>query len=169
MLDYFLQQKISSGLKKYRREHCFLNYKDIKQVLILFDIEDWYEILPIVETLKKEGKRVVAWTVRPSNSQVFRFPHYVRVIEPNKDINWMKLLKPEVLDEFKRLNYETLMDLSSGQNEYILWLLSQNKSQFAVGLVEHEYKLYDFILLKDKEQSHYEAFKQMKNFLEHIE
>lgn len=169
MLDYFLQQKISTGLKKYRKEHCFLNYNDIKNVLILFDIEDWYEILPIIEKLKKDGKKVIAWTIRPTQSQVFRFPHYVRVIEPNKDINWLKLLKPEVLEDFKRLNYETIMDLSSGENDYILWLLTQNKSQFAIGLVKNEYKLYDFTLLKEKEQSHFEAFEQMKIYLECIE
>lgn len=169
MLDYLLQQKINTGLKKYRREHLFLNYVDIKNVLILFDIEDWYEILPIIEKLKKDGKKVIAWTVRPKQSQVFRFPHYVRVVEPNKDINWLKLLRPEVLEEFKRANYETIIDLSSGQDDYIMWLLTQNKSQFAIGLVEHEYKLFDFILLKDKEQSHFEAFEQMKNYLEHIE
>lgn len=169
MLDYFLKQNIRSCLKRHHRNHCFLNYNDIRKVLILFDIEDWYEIVPIIEALKKEGKSVTAWTIKPKQAQAFRFPPYVRVIEPSRDMNWMNLFRPELLREFSNQEYDTLLDLSSGENDHLLLLLAQNKSSFSIGLIEREYKLYDFILLKDKEQTLLDMYNQLKNYLEHIQ
>ncbi|MEN9917955.1 MAG: hypothetical protein RL662_391 [Bacteroidota bacterium] len=169
MLDYFLQRNIRLGLKRYDRDHSFLNYSEINTVLILFDIEDWYEIAPIVERLKQDGKKVIAWTIKPKQSVPFKFPHFVKVIEPDIDFTWLRLFKPEIISDFERLNYDTLIDLSSGTNDYILWLVTLNKSKFCISFTERKYKLFDFVLLKEENQSMLDAYNELKRYLKNIQ
>ncbi|MDL2214756.1 hypothetical protein LJC00_01040 [Dysgonomonas sp. OttesenSCG-928-M03] len=168
MLDYFLQRSIKSGIKKYNRKHSFLNYNNIESILILFDIEGWHDLQPIIEDLHQNGKKVSAWTIRAKNTPASKFPPYVRVIQP-EELTWMGLFKDNVINEYENLHYDTLLDLSSEQNEHLLLLLTLNKSQFCIGLIEREYKLYDFILLKKDSQSLDEAYEELKKYLEHIE
>lgn len=172
MFDYFLQRSIKSGFKKYNREHTFLNYKDVKAVLIFFDMEEWDEVKPIVEELRADGKRVAAWTIKTEVPQKISFPYYVRVVDTSVEINWMRLLKPETMDELARVEYDTLIDLSASDNEYLLYLLSRNKSKFCIGLMERQYKAYDFIIFREKDGEAldlYELFQQLKNYLKQIQ
>lgn len=171
MLDFFLKRSIKSGFRKYQRNSCFLNYSDIKSVLIFFDMEKWEEVKPIIEELRADGKRVTAWTVKKEVEGRISFPYYIRVVDTNAEVNWLRMLKPEVVSEFERVEYDTLINLSYSDNDYLLYLLSRNKSRFCIGLVETEYKIYDFILLRDKESETdlYESYQQLKNFLKQIQ
>lgn len=171
MFDYFLQRKIKSGFKKYHRDNSFLNYDDIKAILIFFEMEDWHEIQPIIEDLRADGKRVTAWTIKADVPKI-SFPYYVRVVDTSVEINWMRLLNPEVIAEFERVEYDTLMDFSSSDDDYLLYLLSRNKSRFCIGIIEREYKAYDFIIFREKEGELlelHELFRQLKNYLRQIQ
>ncbi|HCO68886.1 MAG TPA: hypothetical protein DIT04_14170 [Dysgonomonas sp.] len=171
MLDYFLQKSIKSGFKRYRRNSCFLNYNDIKAVLVFFEMEEWESVKPILEELRAEGKRVAAWTVKKESGKKISFPYYVRVLDTRVEINWMRMLTPEVLAEFDRIEYDTLMDFTYTENDYILYLLSRNKSRFCIGTMEREYKVYDFIMLRDRETGIdlYDLYWEMKNYLLQIQ
>lgn len=168
MLDYFLQNSIKSGIRKYKRDRMFLNYRDINNILVLFNIEDWITIQPIINDLRKDGKRVIAWTIMTGHSDITSFPDFVKIVDLGKTLSWMKVFKSELLTEFDSLQYDTLLDLSSGDNNYILSLLIRNKSRFCLSFIESEYRLYDFILLKDEEQDLFDAYIYMKNYLGQI-
>jgi len=171
MLDFFLQRSIKSGFRKYHRDSCFLNYSDIKAVLIFFDMEEWEDVKPIIEELRTDGKRVTAWTIKKEVERKFSFPYYIRVVDTSAEVNWMRMLKPEVVSEFERVEYDTLIDFSHSDNDYLYYLLSRNKSRFCIGFMEREYKIYDFILLRDKESETdlYESYQQLKNYLKQIQ
>ncbi len=171
MLDYFLQRKIKSGFKKYHRDNSFLNYDDIKSILIFFEMEEWNDIQPVINDLRANGKHVTAWAIKTELPKKITFPHYVRVIDTGTETNWMRLLKPEVTDEFEKVEYDTLIDFSSSGNDYLLYLLSRNKSRFCIGLTKREYKAYDFIFHREEngETGLYESYKQLKNYLKQIQ
>lgn len=168
MLEYFLQRRIKNGIKRYNRSHIFKKYRDIKNILILFNIEDWFDILPIIQSLKEDHKNIKIWTIKPKETQSFKFSEHVRVLDPSTSLNWMGLFKDEILHEFGNLQYDTLIDLTSHEDPYLTYLLTQNKSEFCIGFTERPHKLYNFVLLKDEEQSLSESFVQLKTYLKDI-
>lgn len=172
MLDYFLQRSIKSELNNNNRKHTFLNFEGIKNVLVLFDIQDWDTIAPIIEDLRQHGKYVMPWTIKPKQmqSQILpaNLPPNVRVIDTHKDLDWKRLIRPAILTEFDNLTYDTFLDLSLEPNDYSKLLLVRNKSNFCLGFTKREEKLYDFTILKEDNQSLFEAYEQLKIYLAHI-
>lgn len=164
MFDYLLQRNIRSDAKALeRKQRCFKNFNAIQKVLILFDSQDIFSILPIVDDLKQNGKRVILWTTVDKSSE--NLPNYVRAIDLTKDLNWTRLFKQPIITEFESLEYDTFLDLSLADNKYLLALKVKNTSNFAIGFRENEYKIYDFILLKEEDKSLFETYEQAKMYL----
>ena len=172
MLDYFLQRSIKSELNNNNRKHTFLNFEGIKNVLVLFDIQDWDTVALIIEDLVQHGKYVMPWTIKPKQMQgqivPANLPPNVRVIDTHKDLDWKRLIRPAILTEFDNLTYDTFLDLSLEPNDYNKLLLVRNKSNFCLGFTKREEKLYDFTILKEDNQSLFEAYEQLKIYLAHI-
>lgn len=163
MFKYLLERNIKIASKAFaKKRRTFLNFDLIQKVLIFFDSNNWDSIAPIVNDLKVNGKTVILWTFGDVN---IHYPENVKIIDHHKDINWMKDLKPEIYSEFNSLEYDTFLDLSFSDNIYLLLLKIKNSSIFAIGFEESEYKLYDFILLKEEDKSLTETYQQAKNYL----
>ena len=163
MFKYLLERNIKNDVKALTKKHrSFLNFDSIQRVLIFFDSHSWDSIVPIVNDLKENGKRVILWTIGDSSSQ---FSENVTIIDQRKDISWMKSLKPELLSRFTSLEYDTFLDLSLDDNLYLLSLKVKNTSKFAIGFKESEYKIYDFILLKEDDKSLFETYQEAKIYL----
>lgn len=173
MLDLFLQRSIKSELNNNSRTHTFLNFEKIHNVLVLFDIKDWETVSLIINDLEQHGKHVLPWCIKPKSGQgqlaLPSLPQNVRVIDMGKDLNWKRLIQPAILEEFDNLKYDTFLDLSLEPNDYSKLLLVKNKSNFCLGFTKKEEKLYDFIILKEENQDLFEAYKQLKIYLAHIE
>lgn len=163
MFKYLLERNIKNDAKALaKKNRCFLNFDSIERVLIFFDSENWNSIAPIVSDLKQNGKRVILWTIGDPTMQ---YPENVRIINQRKDLNWNKTLKPEIFSQFDSLQYDTFLDLSLDDNIYLLSLKVKNTSKFAIGFQESEYKIYDFILLKEDDKSLFETYQQTKIYL----
>lgn len=173
MLDIFLKKNIVSGIKKLeKRKREFLTYENIRTILILFDYHNWSEIAPIVEDLERNGKQVILWTILQKSDTVATqnsLPQKVKVVDLHKDLNWKKVLRPEVIEEFSGLNYDTLLDLSFNDDNYTTLLRTHSSARFNIGFRELDYDLYEFIILKDESMPLFEAYEQMKNYQEHIQ
>lgn len=170
--DFFLNKEIKKVLAKQQRQKHFLNLDGMRNVLILFNIEDWDDISIVISDLKNLDKNVQAWTIQPKLSKQEhakansgRFPREVRVIDTNTEVSWKKTLEDSVISEFERADYDTLIDLTSEDNPYLLYLLAKNTSSFCLGIKESDYKMYDFVILKDEEQSIFETYRQIKFYL----
>ncbi len=169
MLEHFIQKSIESGLKNNKREPQFLNFDNIKNILILFDAKDWDEVQIIATDLKQTGKSVIAWTVLPkmpkAETYSTKFPEWVKTVDLNKDLNWMRVIRPEIFTEFGNQKYDTLLDLSSEKDKYTLALLVRNRSCFSIGISETEYKVYDFVLYRENDKTLPETYEQLKIYL----
>lgn len=173
MLERFIQKNIESGLKNNKREHQFLNFDKIRNVLVLFNPKDWDEVQKIKTDLEQTGKNVIAWTVLPklSKGEVYpvKFPEDVKTVDLSKDLNWMRVLRPEVFTAFGNQKYDTLIDLSSERDNYSLSLLVRNASRFCIGISELEYKIYDFVLYRENDKTLTETYEQLKKYLAQIQ
>lgn len=170
--DFFLKRELRKALIQKREPIAFKGLDSINSVLILFNKEDWNDVKGILSDLKKEKKNVSAWSVEAHPTQnendINKTEVYssdVRFINMKTEVTWKKTLKPDIVDEFKKLDYDTCIDLTSTPNLYLLFLLANNKNQFSIGVKESEYKLYDFIILKTEDSNLLDTYKQIKYYL----
>lgn len=168
MFDFIIEKKINSDLKKNTREHTFLKFGNIKKILILFTYQDWNEINEIAKELESNGKSVILWTVLHKNDDTnIHLPPKVRVI-CKKDFSMIMGLSTAVIDEYKGLLYDTLLNLTTKDDKYIKLLLANTIAGFSIGITESEQKFYDFVLLKEEDKNLPETFNQIKFYLNNI-
>lgn len=164
-----INNKINSALINNVRKPAFLNLSDIEKVLILFTYKDWTEISEISKDLESIGKEVILWTVYlPRNEKIeMSFPPNVKVVT-QKEISKWKGLSMSVVDEFKKLKYDTLLDLTTKDDKPLHYLLACNSAKFCIGIREQELKFFDFTLLKEEDVNLEETYKQLKNYLNNM-
>ncbi len=170
------RKQIDSALNSVRdRKHSFLRFDDMHNILILFHYEDWNEIKPIVEDLDKNGKHTILWTVKPKKksrenvalTDISASSSNIRIID-GRDVSWYSGLSEVVDSEFKLLQYDTLMDLTTSSDRNLFYLLASNTAQFCIGIKEANHRIYDFIVLKEDSKSLPDTYNQIKFYLNNI-
>jgi hypothetical protein len=168
MFGFKVKKKIHAALESNKRTHIFHKLDDMKKILILFTRENWTEIFQISQDLKEMGKEVVLWTVQSGKDGGDQaYPPEVRVISQKDVSKWMGL-SSQVIDEFEKLPYETLLDLTTKNDKTLLFLLANNSAEFCIGIREQDFKVYDLIILKGEDANLFETYKQIKFYLNNI-
>lgn len=164
-----INNKISSALINNTREHAFLRLDDIKKVLILFTYKDWNDISEIVRDLEAKGKNVILWTIYPqyNGKEEISIPANVRVITKKEASKWWGI-SSSTIEEFERLEYDTLLDLTTKNDKSLLYLLARNSAKFCIGIKEPKLKFFDFVLLKEEDRNLQETYNQIKNYLNNM-
>ena len=73
-----------------------------------------------------------------------------------------------VIDEFEKLSYDTLLDLTTKNDKTLLFLLANNSAEFCIGIREQDFKVYDLIILKEEDVNLLETYEQIKFYLNNI-
>ncbi|NDW09211.1 hypothetical protein [Dysgonomonas sp. 520] len=169
-INYFIKRKIAALYKANRRDHEFRSFDEIESVLILFNIEDWLVVEKVINDLKKNGKRVVAWTIKPKikTDDLPIFPQEVRLVDQTKELSWKQMPKSSVANEFNNQEYDTLIDLTTKKRYYLSYLLMQNNSKLCIGIKDLEQRIYDFIILKEDDKDLFETYEQIKFYLDNM-
>lgn len=164
-----IKNKISSALKNNSRKPSFQNFSEIKKILILFTYEDWNDISKIALDLEHEGKEVVLWAVflQHSETNKFIFPANVRIIT-QKDKSKLRGLSTTAVDEFKKLECDALLDLTTHDDKIIQYLLAHNSAKFCIGIRQQEFEFFDFTLLTGDNINLKETYKQIKFYLNNM-
>lgn len=170
MLNFFRKKKLNSAHGKNCRERVFLNYHDIKNILIVFNINSWEAVYPLVEMLEKDGKKVLLWTSCSKDQANISVPDSVRVIDRTKEVKWTQSLSQAVIEEFEQADYDTFLDLTIVSDNSLEYLLAVNHSKFCIGTRENQSKskVYDFILYKKQEDDFCTTLEYLKSYLAHI-
>lgn len=169
MFDFLVKWKINSAFRDNKRKHAFRNLESIKRVLVLFSYNDWPSIEPVLKNLREDGKEVVLWTCqtkKKADSNTL-LPASVRVVD-SKDLSFIHVLTPSVLDEFRSLQYDTLIDLTTTESKVNEYLLAHNSSEFSIGTRKPNLPFYDFMVLKSEEMNLQETYQQIKNYLSKV-
>lgn len=175
MLEFYKRRKIKSALKRNNRAHAFFNFENLNSVLILFDFHDWDEVYSIAKDLDQTGQKVILWTVKQNKDDKIA-PMMMgrnigndislRIILP-EELSFFSILKDSVLDEFKSLKYDSLIDFASEYDYVSNYLLANNKAKFCIGIREPEIKIYDFVLLQN-EMNLINTYGQIKIYLKNM-
>jgi hypothetical protein len=169
MFDFLIRWKIDSAFNNNKREHTFRNMESMHNILVFFSYGDWNEICSIAKELEQMGKKIVMWTVPPHKKDTDNiiFPTNVKVIRQN-ELSLLKILSTPVVEEFKSLSYDTLIDLTTIHSNALKYLLVQNSSDFCIGISKPEQKVYDFIILKEDGKNLKETYGQIKFYLSNV-
>lgn len=169
MFDFLTNRKINSAFKNNKRKHTLRNMESMENILIFFSYDDWKDVNIVLQELEKKGKNVILWTVHPHKKDQDNtiFPMNVRVIRQN-EISLLQILSAPVIQEFKSLSYDTLIDLTTIHSNIFKYLLALNTSDFCIGISEPEQKIYDFILIKEDNKTLKETYNQIKFYLNNV-
>ncbi|MDH6309170.1 hypothetical protein M2451_001741 [Dysgonomonas sp. PFB1-18] len=164
-----IKRSISSALKRNTRNRIFHNLENMERILIFFTYGDWPEISQIVHDLENKKKTVFLWTMEPKklDTKDIIFPANVRIIT-QKEMSIIHGLPPAIAEEFRRLSYDTLIDLTTHDDKSLLYLLAGTTAEFCIGIREQEYKMYDFTLLKEDDMNLLETYEQIKFYLNNV-
>ncbi|WP_165025427.1 DUF6913 domain-containing protein [Dysgonomonas sp. ZJ279] len=166
MLDFYIKKKVNSVLKNHTRKHVFRSPENMVTILILFNSKDWKEVSEIAQDMRDNGKEVLLWTIQPKNAPALDMPN-VRIIT-SKELSKTQVLSSSAINEFESLEYDTLLDLTTKDENALLYLLGINTSEFCVGIKELDYKVFDFIILKEDDKNLVETYTQIKFYLNNI-
>lgn len=169
MFDFLTKKKIDSAFQNNKRKHTLKNMKSMHNILILFSYSDWKDISQIAQDLEQKGKKVIMWTTcsRKKDAPKPIFPINVKVIQQDEMSFW-NILSSSLIDEFRGLSYDTLIDLTTTQSNVFKYLLAQNISEFCIGISESNQKIYDFIIHKKESETLRETYDQIKFYLNNI-
>lgn len=169
MFKLLRNRKERQALKANPRAHSFLSFDQIETILILFDSKEINQVVRLAKELRSLGKNVLLWTsvtreetIRPMKDADGLS---LRVITPQEKSK-LNILSAKVLDEFKALKYDMLLDFSSEDNIVMSYLAANTTCSFCIGLREAKNPIYDFIYLKGQDQDFLDAFGQIKNYLD---
>lgn len=150
---YFLLNKIRKITKGFSRKKSFREYADIEKVVILFDLEHAEEVKDLSKSLKFADKEVFCYTFNPNTKvELPVFPDCFTVIK-KKDLSFTGLPHQNVMDTYKSIQPDTLIDLTVQPHPILQYLSLKSEASYRVGFLKEEKAIDDLLLEYDPEQS----------------
>lgn len=162
--------RLDRTFKNNRRNRTFFNLENMKEVVILFTFSDLMQIILIADHLEHQGKKVHLWTEMHTDTLAENKRILIkntRAIKPS-EISRFFIVKSEVKNEFDKLKYDTLIDLTTQYSVVTEYLLALNKASFCIGNREHKYKAFDFVILNDNSKDIVDTYNQVLFYLKKI-
>jgi len=143
---YFLRRKINKILKGSKREKEFLNLKEIKSVLLLFDTKDYSDAGLFIKQLKKMGKKVKLCAYKDKRDG-HNYSKILYNIVMDKDMNvWKSDSIKEIIGTLSLESYDLTIDLTLKENLLLQYILVSVNSSFKVGFSKTSLPVYDMVI-----------------------
>jgi len=151
MMNFFLNNRIKKLSKKHSRYKTFREYKDIRKITLLFDMENLPVVETFIKTLMDDGKQVIAHsfvmkkTAYPQLSETFH-------IWNKENLDFWQIPQSADIKAFKASKPDTLIDLTNGKSPVLRYLFLNSSAAFRVGFNDENAQLYDLLIERNKEQ-----------------
>jgi hypothetical protein len=143
---YFLKRKINKILKNSNRRKEYLNLKEIKSVLLLFDTKDYSDASLFIKQLKKMGKKVKSCAYKDKRDKN-DYSSILYNIVTDKDVNvWKNDFMRGAVDALNSESYDLAIDLTLKENLLLQYLLVAVDSSFKVGFNKTSLPIYDMTI-----------------------
>lgn len=151
MITIFLKQKIKKLTKEYVRVKKFRAYKDIHDVIVLFDIEHLFLAEHFIETLIQDGKRVEAYSFDKKRNK-YQLPESYHIWTKDALTFIDGIPKQQELLVFKKDSADTLIDLTIKSTPVLQYLFLNTSADFRVGFNSDKVALYDLLIEHNQKQ-----------------
>lgn len=146
LTNYFIHKKVKAlAGRSDRRQSRFCSLGEARQVLVLFNAEDRETVEPSLATLRNQNKNIQVCAY-VSTDTLPEMPSSYLVIHTKTDLDMWYMPKEEVRKKFNACNADILIDLTTGNNYVMQYLLLQHPSLFKVGARSNDLDLYDLTI-----------------------
>ena len=155
--------------RNYVRSKCFLEYDEIQRVLLFFNIEHIDGILPVIQSLKSDGKTVRVYCLEDDKVKGERkpLPADVRVWK-KADLNRLMVPKKVCIDELAAFQADTLIDLTLRPSLVHDFMYHHTQASYRVGLGRQDPTRFDLLLAVDDQHDAPFFFQQLLFYLKSI-
>jgi len=150
MLNIFIKYQLNKLTKTFAREKSFREYKDIHKVMLLFDIEDLAQVMPLVDSMLAEGKHVTAYSFELKKTLHPQLSENIKILG-NEHLDFWGVPKTDVLSAFKKHTADTLMDLTGKSSLVLQYLFLNFRADFSVGFNRGNLPFYDMLIERNEE------------------
>jgi hypothetical protein len=152
--EWLRQWFLNQALKKSTRKRKMYNYRDARNIGILYDAstEEQYQLLTgVVKDLQQDQKKVkTLGYVQLKKMPDYSFPKLTYEFCNSKSFSWNQKPKLQSINDFINQDYDILIDLSPTGFFHLKYLMAQSPAHFKVGRYADKYvQLYDLMLQVD--------------------
>lgn len=151
MYKHLLKKKINDYYKHNQREKCFLNFKDIHSILVLFDTKEYEQADDLIEKLKKVNKQVTAYAYQNKNDGYDYSETPYRMVTEKEAGNLFDNKMDEIAEEVEGQTFDAVFDLTIDRNIPLEYLLARAKARVKAGLKKNDLPHYDLAILDPNE------------------
>lgn len=161
---------LKAAIRRLKRDHvrtkCFLEYKDIKRVLLFFNIEHADTAISFIQTLESDGKIVGAYCLEDDKVKGKRKPLPKKLhVWKKTDRNLLSIPKKECVDEVTAFGADTLIDLTLRPSLVHDYMYHHTKASYRVGFGRQDPSRFDLLLEVDDQHDAPFFFRQLLFYL----
>lgn len=178
--QYIFERKKAKYLTDPQREKRWIDYKNAKTILLLFE-SDYIEknrfIRKAIETLTSEGKKVSAWGFLDTKKSTTAILPSFRVLD-RETINWRGEPKEPFLRELGEREFDLLIDLTLCDILPLMYVGLYANAATKVGMSRTMDSIYDFKIivpepseeeLNGKDEKQHIEFRNLNEMLFHTD
>lgn len=159
LTNYFIKKKVqslASGAAGRKHEFCAL--EDAGHILVLYQANDRELVEPCLDVLRKKNKKVQAcvYVTGDPEADASCIP-----VHAKKDVNVWQVPSDVVLERFKTVKADILIDLTRPDCYPMQYLMLQHPCRFKVGVKHADIDLYDLSISVTERED-------IKHLFEHI-
>lgn len=125
------------------RKKAYLNLKEIKSVLVLFNTENFEEASQFIQQLKKMGKKIKAFAFK-NKKDTSNYSSISYSIVTEKDMKGESLI--QIANTLSDENFDLVVDLTLEENLLLLYILVSVNAPLKVGFYKHSLSVHDIVI-----------------------
>jgi hypothetical protein len=164
MYKFLLRKKIKKALTNSDRVKVYHSLKEVKDILILFDISDYDDVIHFVYKMRVMGKRVKTIGYK-NDKDIKNYPKTTKIVTSKEMKSWKGDFLVSVSDFIKKEKFDLVIDFNLRQNLLLQYILVLINSPFKVGFQKSDFQLHDMIILPSSESNELSAIKELSRQL----
>ena len=143
MYKFFLRKKIKKILNLSERKKAYLNLKEIKSILVLFDTNNIDDANHFIQQMKKMNKKIkaVAFKNKMDNNN---YSNISFTLVTEKDLREDSLV--QIVNSLENEKFDLVVDLTLKENLLLLYILVSANSPLKVGFYKHALSVHDMVI-----------------------
>jgi hypothetical protein len=169
MYKFFLRRKIKKIVNRSDRQKAYHNLREIKKMLVLFDMKDYEDANHFIQQMKKMGKRIKAVAYKDKNDTKKYSKDLVNIVTAKEMKNVKGESLSELLQSLNKNDFGLVVDLTLKENLLMQYLLVSVKSPFKVGFYKTDFPIHDMVIAipPEQEESKIASVKELSKQLIH--